>query len=419
MLSARQTQSGRQVSALPAPGSPDPYAAFRFVGNAAALVILAALLAEFISNFRHPTDRDFLGVWAAAQLALGSHAAAAYDRTALHAVEAAAATFGSRAAELPFPYPPFYLLLVIPFAIMSFPAAMAAWSLATFAFYLSAARRLLPRSGWLAAAFPAVFANAAIGQNGFLTAGIFMIGLSLLGQSPVGAGLVLGCLILKPQLGILLPVALIAGRQWRAVAGAAISSSAIMLLGLALFGTATSAAWLHEAEFVMKITREGLVPWTKLASVYAAARQSGIGPEMAIAIHATVAIAAAALVWCIWRSPAGEGTKVSILAGASMLMSPYLFYYDALILVPSFFWLASKGTWPVLLLVLWCLPLVMMGQMSLFGGSLNLNPILPILLVTLTCRHWRAERSAVRLEGPKALTFEQPWPVRVSQPVER
>ena len=386
------------------------------MGNAAALVVLAASLAEFIWNFRHPSDRDFLGVWSAAQLALAGHPAAVYDRVTLHAVEAAAATFGSRAAELPFPYPPFYLLLVMPFALMTFPVAMAAWSLTTFGFYLLAARRLLPQSGWLAAAFPAVFANAAIGQNGFLTSGLFMFGLSLLSQSAFAAGLVLGCLILKPQLGILLPVALIAGRQWRAVAGAALSSSAIMLLGLALFGTATSTAWVHEAGFVMHITREGLVPWSKLASVYAAAREAGIGPQTAIAIHAMVALAAAALVWRIWRS--AEGAKVSVLAGASMLMSPYLFYYDALILVPSFFWLASKGIRPGLLLALWCLPLAMMGQMSLFGSSLNLNPTLPILLTTLIYRFWRAERAADRPDEAMDLTFEQPWSVRVSQPVE-
>src|SRR5690349_22642070 len=212
-----------QSGAPPATGG-DPFARYRFVGNAVALLVLAASIWECWRNFVQPTDRDFLGVWGAAQLALAGRASAAYDNGLLHAVQAAAAAFTSPGAELPFPYPPAYLLLAMPFGMLSFPVAMAAWSLCTFAFYLFAARRLFPRSGWLAAAFPVAYANAAIGQNGFLTAGIFMAGVSLLSQAPLAAGLVLGCLVIKPQLAILLPLALIAGRRWRTFAGAAVSS---------------------------------------------------------------------------------------------------------------------------------------------------------------------------------------------------
>ena len=75
---------------------------------------------------------------------------------------------------MPFPYPPAYLALVAPFGLLPFPLAMAIWIACTFAFYLWAARRLIPRSGWLAAAFPAVYANATDGQNAFLTVGLFM-----------------------------------------------------------------------------------------------------------------------------------------------------------------------------------------------------------------------------------------------------
>jgi hypothetical protein len=393
----------------------DPYGRFRFVGNAIALLVLAASIWECWRNFVQPTDRDFLGVWGAAQLALAGKAWAAYDNGVLHAVQAASATFVSAGAELPFPYPPAYLLLAIPFGLMSFPFGMAAWTLCTFGFYLVAARRLLPGSGCLAAAFPVAYANAAIGQNGFLTAGIFMAGLYLLAQSPFVAGLVLGCLVVKPQLAILLPIALIAARQWRAVAGAAMSSIGILLLGIAVFGPGATAAWLHEAQFIMKITSEGLMGWSKLASVYAAARQLGISAQGAIAIHAVTALVAAAVIWRIWRSPAAQDVKIAALSAATMLMSPYVFYYDELILVPAFLYLARERERPGVLLALWCVPLLLMVQIG-FGQFANLNPLVPIALMALAYRRWNAAKPVAECGN---LTFEQPSAVRLSQRVQR
>src|SRR5205085_11486975 len=143
-------------------------------------------------------------------------------------VQLKVATFG--AGEMPFPYAPAFLLLTMPFGLLPYPAGLILWSLVGYAIYLLIARRLSPEGIWVAAAFPPVFANAALGQNGFFMAVIFLAGLLLLERRPFLAGLVLGCLILKPQLALLLPVATIAARQWRTIAGAILSSVAVMLL---------------------------------------------------------------------------------------------------------------------------------------------------------------------------------------------
>jgi Glycosyltransferase family 87 len=399
-------------------GEGDPLARYRLVGNAFSLIVVLASLWELWRNFAHPSDRDFLGVWSAAQLALAGRSSAAYDNGLLHAAEASAATFGSAAAQLPFPYPPAYIALAAPFGLMSFPFAMAVWTLGTFAFYLFAARRLLPTSGWLAAAFPAVFANAAIGQNGFLTAGLFMIGLSVLSASPFAAGMVLGCLVIKPQLAMLLPVALVAGRQRRVVAGAALSSAGIMLFGLVAFGTATTLAWLHEVPLIVNVTSDGLMGWPKLASVYAAGSQEGLVPGVAIALHNIVALAAAAIVWRVWRSMADNGLKVATLAAGSMLMSPYVFYYDGLILVPAFFLLARDARSRGVLLALWCLSLFVLAQAAGTATFVNLNAVIPIGLLAVACHHARLARSmtlnvSATLRGKnfstgRALGFGQP-----------
>jgi hypothetical protein len=398
---------------LPGADGRDPYAAYRLVGNACALIILAAVAREFVFNARHPADRDFLSFWGAARMALAGKPWLAYDNSVLHALQSTVAVFGGN-GEMPFPYPPAYLLLVLPFGLVSFPVGMAVWSLCTLGFYLFAARRLVPQSGWLALAFPAVFANAAIGQNAFITAGIFMCGLALLERRPFAAGLVLGCLVLKPQLALLLPIALLAGRQWRAIGGAAISSIGIMLLGLAVFGLATTEAWIHQLPLYARIGRDGLVGWSKLASIYAAARQAGMPVGPALALHALVLGAAAVAIWRIWRSGADLGVKVAILSAAAPLASPYVFYYDCAILVPAFFWLARKKVHPAILLALWALPLLSIAQLGV-DQPVNLSPMTAIALGGLIFWRWRAGEQAVAGQSePSILRIEQPSTVTLS-----
>jgi hypothetical protein len=391
----------------------DPYAKFRFVGTAFAIVIVAASVMEFISNARHPIARDFISFWGAARLVLAGHPAAAYDNAALHSVQSAAASFGA-GAQMPFPYAPAYLALVTPFGLLPFPIALVVWTACTFTLYLFAARKLMPGSGWLAAAFPAVYANAAVGQNGFLTAGIFMGGLSLLSRRPFAAGLVLGCMVIKPQLGLLLPVALLAARAWRAIAGAAISSIGILAAGAALFGLSTMAAWIHQMPLYAAITRDGLVGWSKLASIYAAMREFGLGPGAALTVNGIAALAAALAVWQIWRSNPEDGAKVAILSAAAALASPYLLFYDTLILVPAFLFLARQNERPAVIFALWCLPLLQIAQIGTFDTRINLNALMGIALTAMIYVRWRAQNSdaqpgsrdpILRIEQPSRVTL--------------
>src|SRR5260370_28092721 len=66
--------------------------------------------------------------------------------------------------------------------------------------------------------------NFIAGQNGFLTGALLGGSLLCLERQPVLAGILIGCLSYKPQFGILLPVALIAARQWRGVRRAPVST---------------------------------------------------------------------------------------------------------------------------------------------------------------------------------------------------
>lgn len=362
--------------------SADPFRPYRSVGYALALCIIAVSCAEVIRNIAAPTSLDFASFWGAAKLALAGTPSLAYDNAALHAVQLKVAAFDG--GEMPFPYPPAFLLVVIPFAVLPFPFAMALWSTVTLSIYVWVARRFAPGSGWLAVAFPPVFVIAAIGQNGFVTAALFLGGLGLLQRDrKFAAGLALGCLIVKPQLALMLPVAMLAGREWRAITGAMLSSTAAMLLGLISFGPATSWAWLHQMPLYMRIAREGLVGWHKLVSVYAASRQAGFDEHTALVLHCVVAAVAAVLVAWSWRSDARPMAKAGVLGAATMLASPYVYFYDALVLIPAFVWLVQRRVPTVLVGSLWLMPIVIIAQTAQDSGPVNIGPLLPMTILAI------------------------------------
>ena len=358
----------------------DAFGRYRFAGNVIALLILFTVLLDYWVKLNHPQGVDFISFWGAARFALAGDPAGAYDYQALQPVQLSAAGFDG---ELPFPYPPILLLVLMPFALLPYAAAMAVWTAATCAGYIAAARRLFPGSGWMALAFPAVLANSFVGQNAFLTAGIFMLGLYLLPRRPFLAGIVLGCLVIKPQLALLLPVAVLAARQWRAVAGAAVSSLSALLAGAALFGPAATRAWLDQMPYYVEIARSGTVGWHKLASVNAALRHAGVDAAPAMAIHLLVALVAAAAVWRVWSSDSGWGARGAVLAAATMLGSPYLYLYDSLLLAIPFRWLAQGRSSPLLLGLIWCLPALVLVQTVTSPHLANIAPLIPMSLLLL------------------------------------
>src|SRR5205085_4209906 len=92
------------IGRRPVSASADPFAPYRRVGLALAVLILLMILAEFAWNWAHPTSRDFISFWGASQLALAGRPELAYDTAAIHSVQLKVATFG--AGEMPFPYAP-------------------------------------------------------------------------------------------------------------------------------------------------------------------------------------------------------------------------------------------------------------------------------------------------------------------------
>src|SRR5688500_9050841 len=91
--------------------------------------------------------------------------------------------------------------------------------------------------GWIAILVsPAAVWVALTGQNTFFSLALFYGGMRWLDTSPAISGILLGLLAYQPQLWVLVPLALIAARQWRALAWAVGTAIAVSLASVAVFG---------------------------------------------------------------------------------------------------------------------------------------------------------------------------------------
>src|SRR5580658_3601987 len=289
---------------------------------------------------------DFVNVWSAGKLVLHGHPALAYDWDIQKQVQVA--VLGqSYPGNFAWHYPPPFLFVASLLAQFPYAAAFIGWVAISFMPYLAVMRAIVGRPFGLvlAAAFPAVFNNALVGQNGFLTAALIGGTLYLIPVRPVLAGICLGLLSYKPQYGLLFPLVLIAAAQWRVFFTASVVAVLMAVLSWLAFGTESWQAFFHWMPMFNKaFLVEGRAPWGKMQSIFALTRYFG-GPEsfawmLQWIMSATVAVALALL----WRSRKVQfPLKAAALVAGTLLVTPYLFLYDEMVLAIAVAFLVRIG----------------------------------------------------------------------------
>jgi hypothetical protein len=289
-----------------------------------------------------PLGTDFLSFYSASKLVLAGRPAAVYDPAAHHAVEVS--VFGRDLGYFAFFYPPIFLLVCAPLAVLPYGAALATWMLATFAAFAATLRGWLDRRiGWAAViAFPAVFLTLGHGQNAFLSAALFGAAALWLERRPALAGVAFGLLAFKPHFGLLLPVALIAGRRWRTLVTAAATLIAFAGASFFAFGANTWAAFLQNAALARETLERGLV-LPKMTSAFAAVRVLGGAVGLAYSIQGLVLfLTAATLVLAIQKRPGGRA-EGALMMMAALLATPFVLDYDLALLAVPLAWLTREG----------------------------------------------------------------------------
>src|SRR5437879_4232243 len=102
-----------------------------------------------------PLGPDFVKCWAASSLALSGHPADAYNKSRQWAAEKAAVNYKGEGYEI-WDYPPTFLMLVWPFAFLTYNWSLLTWTVLTIAAYLVVLWFVAPNRHtlWIALSFP-------------------------------------------------------------------------------------------------------------------------------------------------------------------------------------------------------------------------------------------------------------------------
>ncbi|WP_428523927.1 glycosyltransferase family 87 protein [Roseibium sp.] len=281
-----------------------------------------------------PMFGDFISFWTASAFVLDGAAADAYDFSLVNAFQLETFDQGG----LPFLYPPTWLMVISPFSVLPYrPSALLFEAIQVTALIIACRFLLRDRSFfWILIVFPTVISGVIHGQNSVLNTALMAGALAALDRHrPILAGVLIGLLSYKPQLGILIPIALLAGREYRAFASAAVTTLAFAATSWVVLGTEVWRAFFETIAFASNWVEVGQTPANKYASMIGWLRQFGVGNTAGlIAQIGFAAVSIGAVVWA-WRQDLPTPLKGSLLVLGTCLATPYLLDYDlALLAIP-------------------------------------------------------------------------------------
>jgi len=249
---------------------------------------------------------DFSALWSFARLAHEHPAAQLYDPVWLHARQV---ELGMNPDwDLPFHYPPLFLLITWPLGLLPLRMAYHVWvgsTFAAFAWSLAGLRTGGMRVTWLLLLFvlvaPGTTVGVVFGQTSFLSGALLIGGMRLIGTRPLLGGLLLALLAYKPQFGLLVPVALLAARDFRGIAATAGMLATLSGFAMMLFGRGIWLDWL----LCLPNYVSTIVPLSSLlplrATVSANLAMFGTSETFATGTYAAVAALAAGLTWRVFK----------------------------------------------------------------------------------------------------------------------
>jgi hypothetical protein len=291
-------------------------------------VILAAVR---VARGEYLAHTDFFAQWSFAWFARLNDPALIYDADTLHEFQL---TFEPDLWQsFPFPYPPTYLFAVWPLSFLPYGIAYLVWDAVTLALFLWAVFGARSRTVllWFVLLAPVTSITLSQGQNGLLTSALIVGGMRLMDRRPVVGGVLLGLATIKPQLGVLIPFALISAGYWRTLVAAGVTAVVLALLSGLAFGWDTWPAWWHEALGHAAYLEQSVNNYLK-PGIMANLELFGVAVPVAHAVQMTVSVVVAGIVvWCFRRGPGS--LSVAALQVGTFLAMPFAFRYDMPIVV--------------------------------------------------------------------------------------
>jgi hypothetical protein len=376
------------------------------------LIMLALWQHGVITDRSSPTSSDFVSFYAAGKLALNGTPALAYDQAAHFQAQMPFTVPGSPYQY--FFYPPILLLLFAPLALLPYTLAFYLFEFATLGGFLLTMRAVLRQPGWdwigPVIAFPAIFWTFGLGQNAFLTAALFAGFTLLVQRRPALAGMLLGYLCYKPHFGLLAPVALAFGGQWRAFLATVGTVLGLVGLSAALFGVDTWHAYLTAFAGSDAIYSSDRIDYAGIVTIFGAARLLGFGPSAAYVAQAFCVLGAAGAVALTWRSREDPATRGAVLLSATLLAMPLALLYDQMLLLVAIAWLVRDGVSSRQKPILVAIYLIVLFEYAIGSAwALPLGPLASLLVLFMALRRGARDVTAAYSHRARGMV---PLPVR-------
>src|SRR5208282_4534600 len=296
---------------------------------------------------------DFSHLYTLGSVALAHRAVDLYDADAQAELASRLIPAATGIRYIPM-YPPQVSIFFAPLAALPYGTALVIWlaassllyALCCYALWLACPR--LRNERWtvmfLAIAFPGFFHLIVWGQTSAIALACFTVAFFLLrNERPFLAGLALGCLIFKPQLGIAAAFVFAYTRAWRVMAGGILSAAAQLAVPASYYGPECVRAWMRTLRNVVYNTPV-LEPkpyqahslrmfWSLLIP----------GRTVPFAVYVLSSVVILGLTAAVWshRPTLPLGLRYSSLLVASVLVAPHLIVYDLVILAPVFLLLSD------------------------------------------------------------------------------
>ena len=301
------------------------------------LVALLPLLQSFAADGLPLAlvNRDFANVWMAARLILDESIMDLFAQDAY--MEHLGLAFGADYPLHAWSYPPHALLLVWPFGFLDYRLGLLAyWALGLTAFVFATTTLLKTRGGQEHSSllFAAVVAFVLLGietaQNGLFTAAFLLLGVAWARSRVILAALAFALLTTKPQLGVLIPLWMLAERNWRLLTSTTVATALFVGLSIAVFG---ADAWVGYIESTIPYQQFVLTDWQgiflpMMPTPFGAGRVLGFDASTAYLLHWTVAAFSLVLVGVLLIRLEDAGLRLLAVVSGTFLVSPYAFSYD-------------------------------------------------------------------------------------------
>ncbi len=335
---------------------------------------------------------DFHVFWAAGGFGVQGTPLLAFDQDALRAAYGTCST-----KWLPWVHPAPAMLLLAPFAMLPFLPAWGLFNVLSLTALAVALRNFTRhRNGTFVATLlaPAMLPALMAGQFSLLwIAGLLGAIAAMRADRPILAGVLIGCLTIKPTLGLLIPAALVAIWAFRTIIAAALTTVTIHAGAILHYGAEYWSTWRDVSAYHAIGNMNELGNLDKMTSISAALVRLGIAPQTAVVANLGLALLLAAMVFVVWRKyTVHSDIAAGVLFAAIPVATPYLWYYDAAFLgIAAMFLLKARKCaigpmFGIAVFLAWCGPGLSVWYAATIGNGTLLPPVFfipPVLLLTL------------------------------------